>query len=207
MVVPVVIIGGIVGGFFTPTEAGVVAVVTILLLGALVYRSFTRQSLRAAFLSAGYTTAMVMMILAASTVFANLLTRARFQSTLIDTLSAMSAVPEIQMLIIIAILLFLTLFIDATAVLIMFAAPLAAVCAALGFDPVHSGIVIVVACLIGGVTPPVGTLLFIAAGIARISIAEASRAVLPYVMALIFVNILIMLVPFLVTWLPSVAFD
>jgi tripartite ATP-independent transporter DctM subunit len=207
MLVPVVIIGGIVGGFFTPTEAGVVAVVTILVIGTFIYRSFTWARLRAAFLSAGYTTAMVMMILAASTVFANLLTRARFQTTLIDMLSTVSPIPEVQMLLIIVALLFLTLFIDATAVLIMFAAPLAAVCAALGYDPVHSGIVIVVACLIGGVTPPVGTLLFIAAGIARISIAEASRAILPFVAALIFVNVLIMFVPFLVTWLPSVAFD
>lgn len=207
MLVPVVIIGGIVGGFFTPTEAGVVAVVTILLIGTFFYRSFTWAGIRAAFLSAGYTTAMVMMILAASTVFANLLTRARFQGTLIELLSNVSPIPEVQMLLIIVALLFLTLFIDATAVLIMFAAPLAAVCAALGYDPVHSGIVIVVACLIGGVTPPVGTLLFIAAGIARISIAEASRAILPFVAALILVNILIMFVPFLVTWLPSVAFD
>jgi len=206
MLVPLVIIGGIVGGFFTPTEAGVVAVVTILVIGSVIYRNFTWKNLRSAFLSAGYTTAMVMMILAASTVFANLLTRARFQTYLIDLLSTVSPLPEVQMLLVIAALLFLTLFIDATAVLIMFAAPLAAVSAALGYDPVHSGIVIVVACLIGGVTPPVGTLLYIAAGIARISVGEASKAILPFVLALIFVNVVILLVPALVTWLPSVAF-
>lgn len=206
MIIPLVIIGGIVGGFFTPTEAGVVAVVTILVIGTFVYRGFTRERLRQAFLNAGYTTAMVMMILAASTVFANLLTRARFQSELIGLLSAVSPIPEVQMLLVIAALLFLTLFIDATAVLIMFAAPLAAVSASLGYDPVHSGIVIVVACLIGGVTPPVGTLLFISAGIARISVTEASKAILPFILALITVNVLIMLVPPLVTWLPSVAF-
>lgn len=207
MIIPVIIIGGIVGGYFTPTEAGVVAVVTILMLGAFYYRSFTWARLRGAFLSAGYTTAMVMMILAASTVFANLLTRARFQNTLIDTLSAVSSVPDVQMLLVIAILLFLTLFIDATAVLIMFAAPLAAVFAALGYDPIHSGMVVVITCLIGGVTPPVGTLLFIAAGIARISVASASRAILPFVLALVVVTLIILFVPPLVTWLPSVAFN
>lgn len=206
MIIPVIIIGGIVGGFFTPTEAGVVAVVTILLLGAFYYRSFTWVRLRQAFLTAGYTTSMVMMILAASTVFANLLTRARFQATLIETLSTISSVPEIQMLLVILILLFLTLFIDATAVLIMFAAPLAAVFAALGYDPIHSGMVVVVTCLIGGVTPPVGTLLFIAAGIARISVASASRAILPFVLALIVVTLIILFIPPLVTWLPSIAF-
>jgi tripartite ATP-independent transporter DctM subunit len=205
--IPLVILGGIVGGLFTPTEAGVVAVVVVLLLGTFVYGGFTRQKLREAFLSAGYTTAMVMLILGASTVFANLMTRARFQSTLLELLGAVSGVPEVQMLLIILSLLFLGLFIDATAVLIMFAAPLAAVCAAIGYDPIHAGIVIVIACLIGGVTPPVGTLMFIAAGIARIGITEASKGILPFVIALILVNIVVLLVPALSTWLPTVAFQ
>ncbi len=164
------------------------------------------RSLRKAFLEAGYTTSMVMLILATSTVFANLLTRARFQSTLIDMLGSVSSIPEIQMLLILLSLIGLGLFIDATAVLIMFAAPLAAVCAGIGYDPVHAGVCIVIACLIGGVTPPVGTLLFIAAGIARIKISEASIGIAPFVLALIIVNIIVMLVPQLVLFLPNLAF-
>lgn len=204
--IPAVILGGIVGGIFTPTEAGVVAVVVVLLLGQFVYGGFTFRSLRKAFLEAGYTTSMVMLILATSTVFANLLTRARFQSTLIDMLGSVSSIPEIQMLLILLSLIGLGLFIDATAVLIMFAAPLAAVCAGIGYDPVHAGVCIVIACLIGGVTPPVGTLLFIAAGIARIKISEASIGIAPFVLALIIVNIIVMLVPQLVLFLPNLAF-
>jgi tripartite ATP-independent transporter DctM subunit len=204
--IPLVILGGIVGGLFTPTEAGVVAVVTVLFLGTFVYGGFSLERLKHAFLSAGYTTAMVMLILGASTVFANLLTRARFQSSLLDLLSSVSPYPEVQMLLIIVSILYLGLFIDATAVLIMFAAPLAAVCGSIGYDPVHSGVIIVIACLIGGVTPPVGTLMFIAAGIAKIGITEASRGILPFVIALIIVNIFVMLVPPVVTWLPAVAF-
>lgn len=206
MLIPIIILGGITGGFFTPTEAGVIAIATILFLGTFVYDGFTWPRLRSAILGAGYTTAMVMMILATSTVFANLLTRARVQSELIEFLQSVTAVPELQMLLVVAALLVLGLFIDATAVLIMFAAPLAAVSAGLGYDPIHAGIIFVVACLIGGVTPPVGTLMFIAAGIARIGIAEASKALFPFVLALIVSNILIVLVPPLVTWLPSVAF-
>lgn len=204
--IPLVILGGIVGGFFTPTEAGVVAVVTVLLLGTFVYGGFTLKRLKHAVLSAGYTTAMVMLILATSTVFANILTRARFQSTLLDLLSAVSPIPEVQMLLIIVSLLFLGLFIDATAVLIMFATPLAAVCAAIGYDPVHAGVVIVMACLIGGVTPPVGTLMFIAAGIAGIGLTEASRGILPFIMALLVALLLVLFLPPLVTFIPSVAF-
>ncbi len=207
MLIPVIILGGIIGGFFTPTEAGVVAVVVVLLLGQFVYSGFTKGELRKAVLSAGYTTAMVFMILGASQVFANLLTRARFQSTLLDILTTVSGVPEIQMLLILVALIFLGLFIDATAVLIMFAAPLAKVCEAIGYDPVHSGVAIVIACLIGGVTPPVGTLMFIAAGIAKISIGAAARGILPFVIALIIVNVIIALVPDIVVFLPDLVFS
>ncbi|WP_116084905.1 TRAP transporter large permease [Tropicimonas sp. IMCC34011] len=206
LLIPLIILGGIVGGVFTPTEAGVVAVVVVLLLGQLVYGGFGLRSLRRAFLEAGYTTAMVFLILGASTVFANMLTRARFQSTLISLLESVSGVPEIQMMLILLSLICLGLFIDATAVLIMFAAPLAAVCAGIGYDPVHSGVAIVIACLIGGVTPPVGTLLFIAAGIARISITEASKGVLPFVLMLMLINVVIALIPALVLFLPNLLF-
>jgi C4-dicarboxylate transporter DctM subunit len=205
--VPLVILGGIVGGVFTPTEAGVVAVVVVLLLGQFVYGGFTWRRLREAFLSAAYTTAMVMLILATSTVFANLMTRARFGPTMLGMLDAITSVPELQMMLIILGILFLGCFIDATAVLIMFAAPLAAVCAGIGYDPVHAGVTIIIACLVGGVTPPVGTLMFIAAGIARIGLTEASKGIWPFVLALIFVNVLVALIPALVLFLPNLAFE
>jgi C4-dicarboxylate transporter DctM subunit len=206
LLIPVIIIGGIIGGVFTPTEAGVVAVATVLVLGAFVYGGFSRAKLREAFLSAALTTSMVMLILATSTVFANLLTRARFQSQLIGLLSSITTVPDLQLLVILAFLLLLGCFIDATAILIMFASPLFAVGAQLGFEPVHFGVTIVMCCLLGGVTPPVGTMLFIGAGIARIKLGEASRGILPFVAALIAVLLLIALAPPLVTWLPTLAF-
>ena len=206
LLIPAIILGGIIGGLFTPTEAGVVAVVTVMVLGQFVYGGFKLAKLKEAFLGAVLTTSMVMLILAASTVFANLLTRARFQSQLIGMLASITTVPDLQLLLIVAVILFLGCFIDATAILIMFAAPLFAVGAQLGFDPVHFGTTIVVACLIGGVTPPVGTLMFIAAGIARIGLGEASRGILPFVLALIVVNLAVALIPPLSTWLPTLAF-
>lgn len=206
LLIPVIIIGGITGGFFTPTEAGVVAIAVILILGHFFYGGFTWLKLRGAILTAGYTTAMVMLILATSTVFANLLTRARVQTEIIEFLQSVTSVPELQMMLVVGVLLLLGLFIDATAVLIMFAAPLAAISAGLGYDPIHAGIVFVIACLIGGVTPPVGTLLFIGAGIAKISLGEASRAIFPFVVALIIANFVFLLIPQLVTFVPSIAF-
>jgi len=206
LLIPLIILGGIIGGVFTPTEAGVVAVVTVLVLGQFVYGGFTLAKLKEAFLSAVLTTSMVMLILAASTIFANLLTRARFQSQLVGLLGTITSVPDLQLLLIVGFILFLGCFIDATAILIMFAAPLFAVGTQLGYDPIHFGVTIVVACLIGGVTPPVGTLMFIAAGIAKIKLGEASRGILPFVAALILVNMIVALVPAVSTWLPSLAF-
>lgn len=205
LIIPVVIIGGIIGGVFTPTEAGVIAVAVVFVLG-IAYRSFTLAKLKEAFLSAALTTAMVMLILAASTVFSNLLTRARFQSEVVSLLGSITPVPELQMMLILAFLLFLGCFIDATAILIMFASPLFAVGAQLGYDPVHFGVTIVMCCLIGGVTPPVGTMLFVAAGIARLKLGEASRGIFPFVLALIAVNVLVALVPGASTLLPNLAF-
>lgn len=204
--IPLIIIGGITGGFFTPTEAGVIAIAVILFLGHFIYGGFTWPKVRAAFLQAGYTTAMVMLILATSTVFANILTRARVQTYIIDFLQSVTVVPELQMALVVLVLIFLGLFIDATAVLIMFAAPLAAISAGLGYDPVHAGIVFVVACLIGGVTPPVGTLLFIGAGIAKISLGQASRAIFPFIVMLVVANFVFLFVPPLVTFLPHLMF-
>jgi C4-dicarboxylate transporter DctM subunit len=206
MFIPVVILGGIIGGVFTPTEAGVVAVVTVLLLGTFVYGGFTKANLKEAFLSAAMTTAMVMLILAASTVFANLLTRAQFQGQVIGLLGSISPLPEVQMFLILAFLLFLGCFIDATAILIMFATPLYAVGMTLGYDPIHFGTAVVMCCLIGGVTPPVGTMLFIGAGIAKIPLSTASIGILPFVAALIFVLLLVAFVPPLSTFLPNIAF-
>jgi C4-dicarboxylate transporter DctM subunit len=206
MLIPVIIIGGIIFGLFTPTEAGVVAVVTVLFLGFFVYGGFTLANVKESFLSAAMTTGMVMMVLAASTVFANLLTRARFQAQFIALLSDITVVPELQLLLILLFLLFLGCFIDATAILIMFATPLFGVGIALGFDPIHFGVTIVMCCLIGGVTPPVGTMLFIGAGIARIPLMQASIGILPFVAALIAVLLLVAFVPPVSTLLPSIAF-
>src|SRR5262249_55484559 len=199
-------IGGIVFGVFTPTEAGVVAVATVLVLGLFVYGGFTLAQIPDAFLSAALTTSMVMLILAAPPGVPNLLTPAPFPPPILRPLGAIAPVPELQMMLILAFLLFLGCFVDGTAILIMFAAPLFAVGTSLGYDPIHFGVSVVMCCLIGGVTPPVGTMLFIAAGIAKIPLSVASRGILPFALALITVNVLVALIPALSPVLPPLAF-
>lgn len=202
LTIPFIIIGGIVFGIFTPTEAGVVAAVAVLVIGQVFYGGFDRARLKDAFMVAALTTSMVMLILAASTVFANLMTRAQFQSEVIGLLNTITSVPLLQVFLIIGFLLFLGCFIDGTAILIMFAAPLYSVGVTLGYDPIQFGVIIVMCCLIGGVTPPVGTLMFISAAVARIGIGEASRGILPFFLALLVAVLLVALIPPLTTFLP-----
>ncbi len=202
MTIPFIIIGGIVGGVFTPTEAGIVAAVAVLVIGHFFYGGFTWRKLREAVMGAALTTSMVMLILAASTVFANLLTRAQFQSEAIVLLNAITSVAEIQLLLVVIMLLILGCFIDGTAILIMFAAPLFGVGQALGYDPLQFGTIIVMCCLIGGVTPPVGTLMFISAAVARIGLGEASRGIFPFFLALCVALFLVAAIPPLTTFLP-----
>lgn len=206
LLIPLIIIGGIVGGIFTPTEAGVIAVACALVAGVLVYRTLHYRALHAAFVNAAITTTIVMLILGTSALFANLLARARFQSLLLDGLAAISADPTLQLLTIMAFLFVLGFVIDVTALLIMFAAPLAVVGASLGYDPVHFGVVIVLIALIGAVTPPVGTLLLLSCGIAGIPLSQALRVIWPFVGALLAVNLLIVFVPELVLFVPRLFF-
>lgn len=203
LTIPFIIIGGIVGGAFTPTEAGIVASVAVLAIGHFFYGGFTFRKLRQAVMGAALTTSMVMLILAASTVFANLLTRAQFQSQTVELLSVITTVPVFQLLLVVVLLLILGCFIDGTAILIMFAAPLYGVGQALGYDPLQFGTIVVMCCLIGGVTPPVGTLMFISAAVARIGISEASRGIFPFFLALCLALLLVALFPPLTTLLPS----
>ncbi len=202
LTIPFIIIGGIVGGVFTPTEAGIVASVAVLVIGHFFYGGFTWGRLRQAVMDAALTTSMVMLILAASTVFANLLTRAKFQSEAVHLLSVVTTVPELQLLMIVIMLLILGCFIDGTAILIMFAVPLFGVGQALGYDPLQFGTIIVMCCLIGGVTPPVGTLMFISAAVARIGLGEASRGILPFFLTLCVALFLVAVFPPLTTLLP-----
>lgn len=206
LVIPLVIMGGIVGGIFTPTEAGVIAVALALVAGVVVYRTLNGRALHGAFLDAAITTTIVMFILATSSVFANLLARARFQSLLVDGLAALSPDPTIQLLAIMTFLFVLGFVIDVTALLIMFAAPLAIIGITLGFDPVHFGVVIVLISLIGAVTPPVGTLLLLSCGIAGIPLSHVLKVIWPFIAALVAVNLVLVFVPELVLFVPRLFF-
>jgi len=206
LLIPFIIIGGIVGGVFTATEAGVIAVVYVLFIGLIVYRTINFKSLEKAFINAAVTTTIVMLILGVTAIFGNLLARARFQSLLIDTLTHISVDPNVQLLSIMGFLFVLGFFVDVTAVLIMFTPSLALVGQQLGFDPIHFGVVIVMITLIGATTPPVGTLLFLGCGIAGIPLTSVFKIIWPFTLALVTINIVIAFLPQSVLFLPNLLF-
>lgn len=206
LVIPFIIVGGIVGGVFTPTEAGVVAAASVFVIGGGLYRALNWRLIEEAFVDAAVTTTVVMLILGVSAIFANILTRAHFQTEMLEFLGLLAADPMTQLFIIMAFLFVLGFFIDVTPILIMFGASLAILGTQLGFDPIHFGVVVVMTTLIGSVTPPVGVLLILNCGIAGIRLSDSFRVLWPFVGALLFVCFLSAIFPELVLFLPRVLF-
>lgn len=206
MIVPLVIVGSILLGLATATEVGVVALVIGFLLGSLVFGKFRSwRELGDVVIKSVKMSAMIMFIIATSGLFANVLTRLKFQDTLLDALTGFSSNPTIILILIIASLLVLGAFVDVTPLLIMFAGPLFAVSSIIGYDPVFFGVIIVLTATIGAITPPVGGFLIIATGIAKIPLTRAIRHLIPFWGALLVALALLMTFPWVVTFIPSLS--
>ncbi len=206
LIVPVVIVGAILTGLATATEVGVVAVVTAFALGLALFGRFRGwRELAGVLRRSVLMSASIMFIIACSGLFANVLTRLRFQDSLLDALLALSSNPTIILVLIVIAVLIIGLFIDVTPLLIMFAGPLAIVAAQVGYDPVFFGVVIVLAATIGAVTPPVGGYLIIACGIARIPLTSAVRPLVPFWVALLAALAILIAFPQIVTLIPGLA--
>lgn len=204
LIMPVIIVGGITSGIFTATEAGVIAVVYGFLFGMLVTRALKFHHIPKVLVDSATTAAIVMYIIAMATIFSNILSRLRFQHIVVTNLLNFTGDPTLAVLLIIGFLLFLGLFIDPTAVIVMFAPTLAGAGAKLGYDPIHFGVLMIVVMLIGAVTPPVGSMLFISCGIARISIEESFIVLIPFIVVLIFVALVVLFIPQTALWLPRI---
>jgi C4-dicarboxylate transporter DctM subunit len=145
-----------------------------------------------------------MFIIAMATIFSNILSRLRFQHLVVTNLLNLTGDPTLAVLLIMAFLLLLGLFIDPTAVIVMFAPTLAGAGAKLGYDPIHFGVLMIMVMLIGAVTPPVGSMLFISCSIADISIEESFVVLLPFIFVLICIALVVLFIPQTALWLPSV---
>ncbi len=203
LIMPFIILGGILSGVFTATESGVIAVVYG--LGAGLYmKELTAKKMYTIFTNAALTSALTMFILASAQVLGWILARERFPQIVVAWLLSLSDNPNMIFVLILAFLFVLGFFMDGSAALIILVPVFVPVIQQFGYNPIHFAVVIVMMLLVGGVTPPVGVLLFITCSIAKISIVQASRAVIPFVVAMVALILLCAFVPQLVTFIPSI---
>jgi C4-dicarboxylate transporter, DctM subunit len=202
LLMPIVVLGGIIGGVFTPTEAGAIAAVYGFLVSMFVYREMKWSQLGPMLVTTGVITAAVMLIVSAASLFSWILTRERAPDMLIGALTDFSRNPLVFLLVVNILLLFLGCFLEAISLLIMLTPILAPLAATYGIDPVHFGVLFVLNLTIGLNTPPVGMNMFIVCAISKISVGEYTREALPFLGALVLVLLLITYVPQTVLWLP-----
>jgi C4-dicarboxylate transporter DctM subunit len=202
----VIILGGIYGGVFTPTEAAAVAAVYAFVIAVYVYRDIKLTQVPKVMLDAGKVTVMLMFIVANALLFAHVLTTERIPQQIAETIIGWG-MPAWQFLVVVNILLLIAgMFMEPTGIILIMAPILFPIATQLGIDPVHLGIIMVVNLEIGMVTPPIGLNLFVTAGITKMSIMSVARAALPWTMVLVAFLILITYVPAVTMFLPNMLF-
>ncbi len=202
----VIILGGIYGGIFTPTEAAAVAAVYAFVIAVFVYRDIGMGNVPQVLLESGRVTVMLMFIVANALLFAHVLTTERIPQTIAETIIGLG-MPAWQFLIVVNILLLVAgMFMEPTGIILIMAPILFPIGTELGIDPVHLGIIMVVNLEIGMVTPPIGLNLFVTAGITRLSIMGVARAALPWTLILLAFLAIITYVPAITLTLPNLLF-
>lgn len=206
LVMPLIIIVGIVFGVFTPTESGIIASAYGLLYGFAISRELTIKKMPKILIDSAVMTAAVMITIAMAGVLGNILVRLHFQSTIIEFAVDSITNRYFASLLIMLFLLILGCFLDPPVLIAMFAAPVLAAGRAMGFDPIHYGVCMVITMQLGAITPPVGAFLFIASCIADIPLEKAVKALLPFLFVLIVVTVLVLFFPPLTIGLSSIFF-
>lgn len=196
LLMPGIILGGIYGGIFTPTEAAAASAVYGLFVGFFIYRTLKLKDLYEIFVNSTTTTAVVMFITATASLFAYILTRARLDLAISDGLIDITGGNYILFLLIANIIFLIAgCFMDATSAVLIFTPLFLPVALSLGIDPIHFGAVMVLNLSIGLVTPPVGINLFVGCGIADVSLKDISVAVIPLIIACLIVLLLVTYIP------------
>jgi tripartite ATP-independent transporter DctM subunit len=201
MLMPIIIIGGILSGVFTPTEAGAVAALYALLFG-LLGRRHNASSLYRNFAAAATMTAGALVTLAGAGLFSWVLSRAGVGQAALQLMLTITSDPKLAMLVLIAFFFVLGTFLEPVPALIIVVPIMGPLIGHLGYDPVHFGIVTIMLLVLGSVTPPVGVLAMVACRIAGIRYNEALAMLLPFTGAWLAVILLVAYVPELVLWLP-----
>lgn len=199
LMLPVIIIGGLRGGIFTPTEAAVVAAVYALLVSLFVYREIAVRDLLPLFVNAARTTAVVMFLVAAAMVSSYMITLADMPQDLIALLEPVLDQPKLLMFALLVLLTLVGTVMDLTPTILILAPVLMPVVTKAGIDPVYFGVMFVMVGCVGLLTPPVGTVLNVVCGVARINMETICRGVWRYVVAYTLLLVLLVIFPELIT--------
>jgi tripartite ATP-independent transporter DctM subunit len=205
LAMPLIIVLGMRYGLVTDIEAAAVAAFYALVIGVLVYRAIGPRELGRVFVLAGRSAAAVLFLLAAAGPFGWLLAEAKINDAVAGAILSLTADPLLGLLLINALLLVVGCFLEPLPAMVIFLPSLVPVGMALGIDPVHLGTVMVLNLMIGMLTPPVGLLLFVVAGIGKLPLAGVIRGILPFLAWSLAVLALVTFFPALATWLPGLA--
>lgn len=199
----VIILGGIYGGIFTPTEAAAVAAVYAFFVAVFVYRDIGMRQVPEVLMDASKVTIMLMFIIVNALLFAHVLTTERIPQAIAEQIIAWDMAAWQFLIVVNVLLLIAGMFMEPTGIILILAPILFPIAMQLGIDPVHLGIIIVVNLEIGMVTPPIGLNLFVTAGITKMSIGQVMRAASPWLLLLLSFLALVTYVPAISLWLPE----
>ncbi|MEK3764520.1 TRAP transporter large permease [Solibacillus sp. FSL K6-4121] len=197
LLIPFIILGGIYGGIFTPTEAAAIAVAVGFVIGAFVYRELKLKDLTSVFVDSALMSATILIIVGSATGFGKLLAMEQIPLKIANGLLSLSDDKIIIMLLIIVLLLIVGCFMDTIAAIIILTPILLPIAIQVGYDPIHFGIIMIVALAIGFITPPVGVNLFVGSSISGISLEALSKAIIPFIIVMIIVLLIVTFIPIL----------
>ncbi len=206
LALPLVIIGGILGGIFTATEAGVTAVVYALIVGFFVYRELKLRDLPRILANAAMTSFGLLFIVANAAMFGWVLAREEFPRLTVGFLTSLTHDPHVILLLVILFLLLVGCFVETISAMIILVPMLFATGAAYHIDPIHFATMIVILLLIGTITPPVGILLYLTCAMTKTPISEALKYITPFVIAMLAVVLLVAYLPPLSLFVPHLIF-
>lgn len=204
LLVPVIILGGIYGGFFTPTESAAVAVVYALIVGKFVYKELTVKKLVNALSSSAVTTSTIMVIVGTATVLARMLTLLNIPTTLANAIASFTSSRIVLLLIMNLFLLFVGMVMDSTPAILILAPILLPIAQSYGVDPINFGLMMVLNISIGFLTPPVGLNLFVACSLGDIEFPVLCKKLVPFIIAMVVALLLVTYVEPISTILPQI---
>ncbi len=203
LLAPLIILGGILGGVFTPTEAAAVAVLYAFVLGMFVYRELSFKDMADVFIQSGITTAVLLLIIGMANIFSWVLTSEQIPTKIAQGLLSLTSNPYVILMLINLFLIFIGMFLEGGAAIIILAPTLLQVTNTVGIDPLHFGLVMVLNLVVALLTPPLGVCLFVVCGVTGIDFSVIVRAVIPFLLVEFGVLLVVTYFPWLILLIPK----